>query len=349
MNIPSEKTQETQQKAPTVKSIWIIIQIAVFAVGVFILAMLLLQPKLGLILLWDTLIPIAPLLLIIAPGVWRNICPLATFSMLPHQFNISQRKPLSIEWQAYFFMIAVLLLFLIVPLRHTVLDKYGVVTGIILLVVAIISFCLALIFDWKAAWCSGLCPVYPVELLYGARPVLTVPNMQCRTCTNCVVPCRDSKKGCTPLEAVRHKNSRWAALVFIGCFPGFVFGWFSVSLSPSVSLRMAVFESYLWSYAAATVTFIVFSILYKLFSNQSNLLVRLYATIAISIYYWFKLPDILGLSGSSSHALLNVSNVVPDWSIWLLRLTFITLFSYLLLARSGTKAWTTPPRPAKNP
>lgn len=311
--------------------------------------MLLWQPEFGLFLLWDLLIPIVPLLLIIAPGVWRNVCPMATFSMLPHRFNVSRRKPLSVKWQAYFFMAAVLLLFLIVPLRHAVLDRYGVVTGVVLLVVAVAAFCLGLIFDWKAAWCSGLCPVHPVELLYGARPVVTVPNMQCRTCTNCVVPCRDSKKGGTPLEATRQKYGRWAALIFIGCFPGFVFGWFTVSLSPSMSFATAIFESYFWPYAAAAVTLIIFLMLTKRAGNRNNLLVRLYAAVAVSIYYWFKLPVMLGLSGDGSHALLNIGNVAPDWSLWLVRLLCIALFGYLLLARSGVKAWTTPPRPAKNP
>lgn len=349
MNISQEEMQQRQRKAATVKSAWTIIQIVVFAIGVFILAMLLVQPKLGLFLLWDLLIPIAPLLLVIAPGVWRNICPMATFSMLPHRFNVSRRKPLSVKWQAYFFMTAVLLLFLIVPLRHAVLDKYGVVTGVVLLVVAVAEFCLGLIFDWKAAWCSGLCPVQPVELLYGARPVVTVPNMQCHTCTNCVVPCRDSKKGGTPLEATRQKYGRWAALIFIGCFPGFVYGWFTVSLSPSMSFGTAIFESYFWPYAAAAVTLIIFLILTKLVGNRNNLLVRLYAAVAVSIYYWFKLLVMLGLSGDGSHALLNVGNGAPDWSIWLLRLMVIAFLGYLLLARPGVKAWTTPPKPAKSP
>ncbi len=349
MNISQKEMQKRQRKASPVKSAWTVVQIAVFAIGVLILAMLLVQPKLGLFLLWDVLIPIAPLLLVIAPGVWRNICPMATFSMLPHRFNVSRRKPLPVDWQAYFFMAAVLLLFLIVPLRHAVLDRYGVVTGVVLLVVAIIVFCLGLIFDWKAAWCSGLCPVHPVELLYGARPVVTVPNMQCRTCTNCVVPCRDSKKGSTPLEATRQKYGRWAVLIFIGCFPGFVFGWFTVSLSLSMSFGTAIFVSYFWPYAAAAVTLIIFLILTKLVGNRSNLLVRLYAAVAVSIYYWFKLPVMFGLSGDGSHALLPVGDVAPDWSIWLLRLMVIALFGYLLLARPGVKAWTTPPRPAKNP
>lgn len=349
MGASAREKQEQKRKSPAVRVAWAIAQLAVFLVGLFIVAMLLVQPELGLFLLWDVLIPIAPLLLVVAAGVWRNVCPLATFSMLPHRLNISQRKPVPLQWQSRFFMMAVLLLFLIVPLRHAVLDKYGVVTGVVLMLVAVLSFGLGLIFDWKAAWCSGLCPVYPVELLYGQRPVLTVPNVQCRTCTNCVAPCRDSKKGMTPLDITRQKNGRLAALVFIGCFPGFVLGWYSVSLSPVMSLPAAIFESYLWPCLGAIASLIIFLILYKAVGNHKNLLVRIFAALAISIYYWFKLPVVLGLSGDASHALLNVGSLTPDWTIWPVRLIFIGLLCYLLVGRSALKGWTMPPRRMEKP
>lgn len=324
--------------------LWSFLQIAVFAIGVFIVSMLLIKPVLGLFLLWDVLIPVAPLLLLIAPGIWRNVCPMATFSMLPHKFNFSMDKTLSRKWQGRFLIIAILLLMMIVPLRHVVLDKYGLITGIVLLFVAVAAFILGLVFDRKSGWCSGLCPVYPVEMLYGSRPLLRVSNKQCRTCTNCVTPCRDAKKGITPADASRIKSVRIAALMFVGCFPGFVLGWYLVPPSTSSTLGPAILESYLWTYSSAIGSLLVFVILYQVYGNTNNWLARMYAASAISVYYWFKLPGMLGLSGDTSHALISLAGMVPDISIWILRACSITFFIYFLMARPITKGWTTIPQ-----
>lgn len=179
----SEVTNEVGSGA---RRAWQAVQGAVFLVGVAIVAALLFAPKLGLFLLWDVLIPVAPLLLVVAPGLWRNVCPLGTFSLLPAHASVSKKRPISREWQSRLLAIAVLLLLVIVPLRHPLLDRYGVLTGIVLVAVAALALGLGFVFDLKSAWCSGLCPVYPVEMLYGSRPLVAVPNVQCRTCSNCV-------------------------------------------------------------------------------------------------------------------------------------------------------------------
>ncbi len=328
---------------------WRIAQVVVFAFGIYIIAMLLLQPEIGLYLLWDVLIPILPLIFVLVPGVWRNICPLATFSMLPHQLNISKKKILSLKWQARFLIIAVSLLMIIVPLRHAVLDQYGVITGIVLLVVAVVAFGLGLVFDWKSAWCSGICPVYPVELLYGSRPILTVQNMQCRTCTDCVKPCRDSVRGATPVDVTRYKSGKIIGLMLIACFPGFIIAWFNVKFSPSTPLINMIIVSYTWAFMGAVVSIITFVIMYKLSGIPKKILIRVYAATAVSLYYWFKLPVVLGMSGDGTHALINLGVLVPDWAILSLRISSTILLYYLLLARPSMKGWMIKPESPHNP
>ena len=136
---------------------WTAAQLLVFLIGAGIVLALLVRPALGLYLLWDVLIPVAPLLLVMAPGVWRNVCPLGTFSILPARMRLSRRRVVSRRWQSRLFAGAVGLLLLIVPLRHVVLDLYGVATGIVLLAAAALALGLGVVFDWKSAWCSGLC------------------------------------------------------------------------------------------------------------------------------------------------------------------------------------------------
>ena len=60
------------------KSIWKAAQAAVWLVGAVILTCLLFFPPVGLLLFWNILIPVAPALFVLAVGVWRNVCPLAT-------------------------------------------------------------------------------------------------------------------------------------------------------------------------------------------------------------------------------------------------------------------------------
>lgn len=313
---------------------WGVVQIAMLGVGVFLVAMLLFKPEFGLFLLWDALIPTVPLLLAVAPGVWRNVCPLATVSMLPHRLKMSREQPVSPKWHERFMVMAVVLLLAIVPLRHAILDRFGVMTGTALLIVGAIAFCLGLVFDRKAAWCSGLCPVSPVELLYGTRPVVTAPNMQCRTCTHCIAPCRDVPRGITPPTRLRQQNGRTITLIFIGCFPGFVLGWHNALPRPSAPLSAAIAESYLWTLSGAVASLILFLILYRLIGNRSGWLVRLFASAAMSAYYWFKLPVMLGMTGDASHALLHLDSLGSDWLIWPLRLILTAFCCYQFMAPS---------------
>ena len=42
-----------------------------------VVAILWLTPDLGLQLFWGLIIPVVPALLIVAPGLWRQVCPMA--------------------------------------------------------------------------------------------------------------------------------------------------------------------------------------------------------------------------------------------------------------------------------
>ena len=71
---------------------WKVAQIVCFGLGLALWLTLWLKPALGLTLFWNVLIPVAPALLVVAAGVWRNICPLATVSHLPQNLGWSRRR-----------------------------------------------------------------------------------------------------------------------------------------------------------------------------------------------------------------------------------------------------------------
>jgi len=147
--------------------IWRIVQALFWIVGVLILFFLIFYPTIGIHLFWNILIPIAPALLVVGVGVWRNICPMASTSLLPRHLGISKRKKITTLLSGKFNLIAVIVLFIIVPLRHAIFDSNGLATAILILSLGLIAVVLGLRYEWKSAWCSGLCPVHPVEKLYG--------------------------------------------------------------------------------------------------------------------------------------------------------------------------------------
>lgn len=318
--------------------VWRGLQLAVFAVGVVIVAMLLFRPALGLYLLWDVLIPVAPLLLVLAPGVWRNVCPLGTASLLPAHMNWSSKRPISRAWQERLLLGAIALLLVIVPLRHVLLDRYGIVTGVVLVTVAAAAVALGFVYDWKSAWCSGLCPVYPVELLYGSRPLVTVPNTHCTVCTDCVSPCRDSARGLVAADTSRSVNKHLVYL-FGGGFPGFVWGWYLVAPNAGAPLLSQLGKAFLLPSAGFVATMLVFLGFYLAFPRKRRVLALAFATLAVVIYYWFKLPVMLGLQGDGTHALLDLRAVLATWWIWPLRVGVSCLLIGLLLVRKPNGGW----------
>src|SRR5690348_9035887 len=67
--------------SPKARRVWLALQATMLIVGVVLVGLLLFWPPAGIALMWNFLIPVAPGLVTIAPGLWRNICPMATFHM----------------------------------------------------------------------------------------------------------------------------------------------------------------------------------------------------------------------------------------------------------------------------
>ena len=165
---------------------WRIAQVLVGIIGLSIFSALIFFPEIGIHAFWNVLIPIAPLLVVVTAGLWRNICPLASFSLISRHFGFSKNKKLKVKQQGRLQLISVIILLLIVPLRHTIFDTSGSATALIISILALIAFYVSYRYDWKSAWCSGLCPIHPVEKLYGRKNLFVLPNAHCKSCVECV-------------------------------------------------------------------------------------------------------------------------------------------------------------------
>ena len=322
--------------------IWRVAQILVWITGAFIVFCLLFYPATGINLFWNILIPAAPVLLVVFTGVWRNVCPMATNALLPRHFGLSKRKRLSSAQIAKLNLVATIALYIIIPMRHAFFDTNGPATAALIMSMALLSFISGFIFEWKSAWCSGLCPVHPVEKLYGSKTFVSVPNAHCSQCRNCVIPCPDSTPNIHPLSGTKTKYQTIAGYLLVGGFPGFIWGWFQVPDHSLISGIQLLAAMYVLPFSGAAVTLILFLLLKKLVVKRNeSLLINIFAAAAVACYYWFRIPSLLGFGMYDTDGLLiNLKNYLPQWFITATIIgTTIFFFWWIVLRNTNQKSW----------
>jgi len=323
---------------PKGRRVWLTLQAGMLAVGVALVNLLLFWPAVGIALMWNLIIPIAPALVTISPGLWRNICPMATFHMLPQKLGISRniRMP---EWGAAALgMTSVILLFAVVPMRRIGLNVDGPLTAIMLLSAAVIAFAMGSLFEMRSGWCTSLCPIHPVERLYGTNPALTFKNARCDLCEGCSNPCPDSTPELTPTAGMPTKVQQLLGNFLIGSFPGFVWGWYQVQDYPPDQVdTQAVMTAYAWPLGACVVSYILFKLGEYVFRHKPDartVMHRTFAATAISTYYWYRLPG--------------PAFLLPDWFPLVSHLVTTPFFFWFLVLRSPKVSWLKRPVMASN-
>ncbi len=327
------------------RRVWRVLQVAVWIVGAFIFASLIVRPSLGLTLLWNVLIPVAPALIVVAVGVWRNICPLASVTLLPRHLGMSRRKIMSPKRQAMLGLVSVCALYVLVPLRHAVFNTNGPATAALISALAITGFVMSTRYEWKSAWCSTLCPVHGVEKLYGGNVAATMPNAHCDACMNCVVPCPDSTPNMQPVRKSKYAAGRWSGVLLAGGLPGFVWGWFHVPDQHSLSSVSDIAQVYALPVLGLAISLVTFVALKRARVVQETWLTRVFAAAAVSCYYWYRIPSLLGYGEIPTDGLLvDARAVLPYWSVELLAVFAVAFFVYWLVVRPpNAKSWVVRP------
>ncbi len=311
---------------------WRISQVIVWLVGIGILFNLIFYPKLGIHLFWNILIPVAPALLVVAIGVWRNVCPLATSALLPARFNFSKGIKLSRQQTGTLNLISVIALLLIAPLRHTLFDTNGLATAILIISVATLAFAMGSLFEWKSGWCSSLCPIHPVEKLYGQKNGIPLSNAQCGSCFKCVAPCPDSTPGIHPMSVKKNRSHQIAGFLMVGAFPGFIWGWFQVPDATGTITFDELLLAYLWPLLGMLVSGLLFYGVKQIVKEKT--LVPIFSALSVSCYYWFRIPALVGY-GMYPHdgMLIDLSGVIPHWLVTFSALAFSAFFFWWFVFR----------------
>ena len=321
---------------------WRIVQIIFWVIGLFIFLSLIFIPEIGLHALWNILIPVAPLLIVMIPGFWRNVCPLGSVSLIGRHLGWSKKRRVSRDVQGKFTLFGVLVLLVVIPMRHLFLNTNGPATALLLFILAITAFISGLIYDWKSAWCSGLCPVHQVEKLYGIKGIISLPNAHCQHCHNCTIPCPDSTEQLHPITSKYSSLSKVAGMLLIGGFPGFVWGWFQTPDYSQWESWGQVGYSFAFPLGGFTVSMILFLLLKKyLLKRYEQRIILFFTAAAVSIYYWYRLPALLGMGYYAGDGMLiNLSSSLPDFfPIISGALTTGFFFWWFLFRESTAKSW----------
>jgi hypothetical protein len=342
MSKPEFDPKADQQLSSRSILIWRIVQAAVWLIGAAILFCLMFFPSIGLLLFWNILIPVAPALLVVGTGVWRNVCPLAATNLLLRHFGLSKRKKLSATQLGKLNLIAVIALYAIVPLRHALFNTNGIATALLIISMAVAGVILGFFYEWKSVWCSGLCPIHPVEKLYGGNVLITMPNAHCDLCQNCVVPCPDSTPNIHPKSSVKTIYHRIGGLLIVGGLPGFIWGWFHVpdeKTLTTLGALISVYEMPLLGFATTLVVYWILSIIIQ--PKFERRMIGFFAAMGVSCYYWYRIPALFGFGNFGDNGLLiNLRNELPGYRILMITATTTIFFFYCLFIRKqNNKSW----------
>jgi nitrite reductase (NADH) large subunit len=274
-----------------------------------LVAVLIIIPQTGLFVFWRLLIPILPLLFLIAPGLWRNICPLAASNQTPRVFSFTRGLTPPAWLKEYGYVIGFGAFFLLASSRKWLFNYDGLATALLVLAALAAAFGGGLLFKGKSGWCSSICPLLPVQRLYNQTPFVTVANSHCTPCVGCTKNCYDFNPGVAYLADLYDDDRYYSGYrtFFAAAIPGFILAYFTLP-DPAMSDVLAM---YLWFALYMLVSVGVFFVLNAFVKVTTNQLTALCGAAALNMFYWFGLPAwvnaVSGLFGVTP----------PAWIAWL--------------------------------
>src|SRR5581483_296616 len=145
----------------------------------------------GLKLWWKLAIPALPLVWLTMPGLWRNLCPLAASNQTPRLFKFTRGLTIPDWYREYAPVVGMIAFIALVASRKPYLNDSGV--GTMLLIACSLAGAMlgGIVFKGKSGWCSSICPLLPVQRVYGQEPYVPIPNSHCQPCVGCTKNCYD--------------------------------------------------------------------------------------------------------------------------------------------------------------
>ncbi|MBJ7470899.1 MAG: hypothetical protein JHD16_06330, partial [Solirubrobacteraceae bacterium] len=203
-------------------------------------------PAIGLPVLWGLVVPALPLIWVLAPTVWRNVCPMASANQVPRVLGFTRGRTLPRWLERYGYTIGAAVFFFAVALRPSVFESSGIASGLMLLTALVAATLGGAIYRGKSGFCGSVCPLRATQSVYARAPSGLVPHAHCRPCVGCTTNCQDLLPRQSLLADLGDRGTRGASRwVFAGLLPGFIYG-FSL-LADGASPMRAVWFLAAWS------------------------------------------------------------------------------------------------------
>ncbi len=289
---------------------WHAIRVVSVAAYIALCIGLFVRPAGGLFWFFKVIVPLLPITFFVAPGLWRNICPLAASNQAPRVLGFT-RGLTPPQWlRSYGYIVAIVLFFGITSARLAVFNAGARATGILLSLTILNAFAAGLYFKGKSGWCSSICPLLPLQRVYGQTPFVTVPNSHCQPCVACTKNCYDFKPRVAYQADLHDPDPRWSSprKLFAAALPGFVLGFFTLVSSTDLT-RLQIYERLALYFFGSIGSFFVVDALLPL---SVAMITALYASVAISIFYWYA-------SVTLADSWKTVTGIAIPWVRWPIR------------------------------
>ena len=299
MSVDAAKLFANYTQTPTVvpSSAWMALRGFTLAAALGLAGLLFVSP-LGTSVFWGLVVPLLPVVFVVAPGLWRQVCPMAFLNQMPVLIGrpSSRRLPhIAHDWA---FTVAVGAFIAIVALREPVLDTHGAVVGAGIAGVLLLAFAGGVAFKGRSGWCGTFCPLGPVQRAYGHAPLVLVGNGYCPTCVGCQKNCYDFNPRAAIFEDLLDTDRAYAGQrrFFMSMMPGMVLGYY---LQPDQvpygeSVRVAILLG------AICLSVGVYQAAISFFRINPFRAANLFAGAALAAYYWFAGPVIVSTTQALS-------------------------------------------------
>ncbi len=309
----------TQMRRRAPMWVWRVGSTLTIAAAITLCVILVARPSTGLRLWWRLAIPLLPLVWLTAPGLWRNLCPLAASNQTPRLLRFTRDWTAPAWYSEHAPVVGMTAFILLVASRKPLLNSSGVATATLIggsLFGALIG---GFAFKGKSGWCSSICPLLPVQRVYGQTPYLAVANRYCQPCVGCAKNCYDFNPRVAYLADLYDGDPHYTGYrrFFVGAFPGLTYCYFTLPAHLGTAAVYGRFASYL---AVSAGSFFLAETLLRVTVNK---LTALYGAAAISLFYWYSAPVLAGsLTGRSGTAWFDWGLRAIVWSLaaaWLVR------------------------------
>ncbi len=307
---------------------WHVIRTASVLAYIALCITLFIRPAGGQFWFFKVIVPLLPILFFTAPGLWRNICPLAASNQAPRWFGFT-RAFTPPDWlRRYGAIISIVLFFGITSTRIAFFNSNGAGLSVLLLVTIIGAFITGFMFKGKSGWCTSTCPLLPLQRVYGQTPFAKVPNSHCQPCVGCTKNCYDFRPSVAYQADLHDPDPNWSAprKLFVSALPGFVLGFFLLLSHPGIALPQVYLRFALFFVGSVG----LFYALQALLSLTTPVLIAFWAATAISIFYWFS-----AITLEDSFA--TITGLHLPWLRWAIRV-IVWVLALFWIARTYVKA-----------